>query len=195
MVQVTRFPFFPFWPINVQAGRKAHGFRYPLIGFRPHSYVEINLICHGRLNLRPPSRGQIGFSWQRRWTESHAVKIFRCREQIEIGHQDLQRKHSHCFTPNTQWMNGMRAYQSELSDGGRYEYGWLLASLLISDYPNLAVQSRLTMPQKPVRELAALFHTCLTKKNYSKGRAGEECEALRTTLEHSFGQKHYPMWE
>lgn len=63
-----------------------------------------------------------------------------------------------------------------------------------SDYPNLAILSRLTMLQKPQRELAVLFNTCLTKID-SKGGAGRECEALRPTIEHSLGQKHYSMWE
>lgn len=65
------------------------------------------------------------------------------------------------------------------------------------DFPNSAIQCWLTTRQRPGRELPGgymlLFHTCLAKKEESKGRAGEEFDALRLTLVHSGGQKHYSM--
>ncbi len=62
IVQVTQFRFYsPMWHRSDMAHdhvsrKKSHGFRYSQIGFRPHSYVEINPIWIGYVHLRLPCK-------------------------------------------------------------------------------------------------------------------------------------------
>ncbi len=59
---MTQFRFYsPMWHRSDMAHdhvsrKKSHGFRYSQIGFRPHSYVEINPIWIGYVHLRLPCK-------------------------------------------------------------------------------------------------------------------------------------------
>lgn len=79
-------------------------------------------------------------------------------------------------------------------------HGFLQAKVC-SDSPNSAIQVLADHASEAWEKnfLAALRFCFIPawQKKYkkSKGRAGEEFDALGLTLEHSRGQKHYSMWE